>query len=322
MKWIAVILVMVNLVVFLLMKSYPGAVQAVSDSDSETINESAMTVLPPEAQTEELVAVEADESSDLVEEDLAQLKMDDRGKVLMARNDKTADENKKQNSKQATKPTASAKLSEPKTTAPVLKPLDRNEKPAAVAKVSPASAEMSVVNAEPVAKPKPKSKQEPEPVSEPVPAVVEEIACYRIGPFSNQKQLANARRKLESANVAYTVEDKTAPGKIKAARVYLGAFSDTAKLEAEKSRLSKMKIDHFVIVLNGERLIQLGYYSNPAGAKRVQQDMIARNVDAKIATEYKDTRIESWLNIKSASKAEIDTLGLPAGMSKRNEACR
>ncbi len=236
----------------------------------------------------------------------------------------TADENKKQNSKQATKPTASAKLSEPKTTAPVLKPLDRNEKPAAVAKVSPASGEMPVVNAEPVAKPKPKSKQDPEPelVSEPVPAVVEEKACYRIGPFSNQKQLANARRKLESANVAYIVEDKTAPGKIKAARVYLGAFSDTAKLEAEKSRLSKMKIDHFVIVLNGERLIQLGYYSNPAGAKRVQQDMIARNVDAKIATEYKDTRIESWLNIKSASKAEIDTLGLPAGMSKRNEACR
>ncbi len=163
MKWIAVILVMVNLVVFLLMKSYPGAVQAVSDSDSETINESAMTVLPPEAQTEELVAVEADESSDLVEEDLAQLKMDDRGKVLMARNDKTEDENKKQDSKQATKPTASAKLSEPKTTAPVLKPLDRNEKPAAVAKVSPASGEMPVVNAEPVAKPKPKSKQDPEP---------------------------------------------------------------------------------------------------------------------------------------------------------------
>lgn len=309
MKWIAVILVMVNLLVFLLMKSYPGADQPIVEGDFETINESAMSVLPPEAQVEETVAVEADVSPDLVEDDLAQLKLDDRGKVLMARNEAPAAEDKKENNEQSVKPAApSAKAVSAKQSVAVLQPLDRDEKPAAVAKASPAPAETTAVVAAPV-------------TPDPVPTVIEAKACYRVGPFSNQNQLAKLRRKLETANIEHTVEDKTAPGKIKAVRVYLGAFSDTAALEAEKSRLNKMKIDHFVIVLNGERLIQLGYYSKPAGAKRVQQEMQARNVPAKIATEYKDTRIENWLNLKSATQADIDALGLPSGMSKKKD-CR
>lgn len=311
MKWIAVILVMVNLVVFLLMKSNPGDVQPVAKGDVETINASAMSVLPPEQQLEPVTA-EGAGASDLVEENLTQLKLDDRGKVLMARNSEPAADNKKQPAKSTGGVTVkSTKQSDSNTATPVLKALDRRDKSAAITKASPAD-EATIDSSKAIAKPKPK----------PAPAVIEAKACYRVGPFSNQNQLANVRRKLESANVEYAVEDKTPKGKIKAVRVYLGAFPDTATLEAEKARLDRLKIDHFVIVLNGERLIQLGYYSNPAGAKRVQQDLQARNVPAKIATEYKDTRIESWLNLKSASKADIDALGLPAGMSKQNEACR
>jgi len=340
MKWIAVILVMLNLVVFLLMKAYPTANQAVSDQEFDAVNESAMHVIVPDrtvakvserasgkafagndkadsaaANAPQVKSLQAKAGNELQEDSLAQLKVDNTGKVLMARRDENQDSTEK-NVAESKVPPATAD----NTNTPALQPLDRRQPEAAPVKAP----DQAVAKALPEPDPAPIRKPEPAAVAAPaaaVPAVVEAVACYRIGPFTSQNELTEVRHKLDSQTVSYRVEEKTAPGKIKAVRVYLGAFASQAALNKEKARLTSMKIENFVIRLNGEQLIQLGYFSEPKRAKAYQKKLVARGVKAKTSTIYRETRIESWLNLDSAPPKLIDGLGIPANARKQKRAC-
>jgi hypothetical protein len=291
MKWIVVILVLLNLSAWLLGKKVdPAAQQGVSTAQIETINAAKMSVVQPAL---EMAEREEDEALALEEETLAQLKVDKRGQVLMAPSASKVDKPQPVEIVALNMMT----LDEPSPeipTAPVQKP----EKPSKVA------------------------VSEPEPQATPeVPAQVV-LKCYRLGPFNNQNSLASVRRALESGGIAYTVDERTAAKDIKAVRVYLGAYASTAALKAETNRLKQMKIDHYVVTLNGTPVVQLGYFSEPARANAYQKSLKLKGVDAKKDTIYREARIDSWLDVQEATMDTIKGLDIPEGVRTKEQACR
>jgi cell division septation protein DedD len=293
-----VILVLLNLSAWLLGKKVdPVAQQGTSAAQIEIINAAKMSVIQP---SQEMPKRKVDEALAFEEESLAQLKVDKRGQVLRAPSDPNADK---------PKPVEIVALnmltiddSSPKMpAAPVQKP----EKPPKVAVSEPAPAPAPVA---------------PQPTPE-VPAQVV-LKCYRLGPFNNQNSLASVRRTLESGGITYTVDERTAAKDIKAVRVYLGAYASTAALEAETKRLKQMKIDHYVVTLNGTPVIQLGYFSEPARANTYQKTLKQKGIDAKKDTIYREARIDSWLDVQEAAVGTIKGLDLPAGARMKEQACR
>ncbi len=293
MKWIVVVLALLNVVAFLLgMKIDPDVHQTASASQFEIINASAMSTIEPIMEKQQDAAANASDGLTLEEDGLAQLKVDKRGQVLMA----------------PTEPGKKKDKVDAKADPPVILPnnLARTEmvkatvqKPVEVAKVA-----------------------EPEPSSSPEESANVALACYRLGPFNDQNSLASVRRKLENGGIKYTVDERGAPKNVKAVRVYLGAYSNTAALEAETKRLKEMKVEHFVIRLNGTPLVQLGYFSEPSRAKAYQKTLKTRGIDAKTDTIYHDTNINSWLDVQLASKDTIGALVLPKNAKFREQACR
>jgi cell division septation protein DedD len=239
----------------------------------------------------------------LEEEQIAQLKLDERGKVLMA-----PTVAKDENESPAPKPTVEA----PKSVKIVA--LDRS-KPAA-----PAA---------PLQKPaKPEETAASEVVPTPVPAPTPEsekpaqvtLACYRIGPFEDQNSMANVRRALNRNSMRYSVDKRGAEKQIKAVRIYLGNFSSTDAMQAETTRLKQMEIDHYVVKLSDRSVIQLGYFSEPARATAYQKTLKSRGVNASAEMIYREAKTDSWFDVKQASDEFIKALDLPTGVTAKQQA--
>lgn len=294
MKWIVVVLVLLNLSAWLLGKRFdPDAQQSVSADQIETINAAAMSVIPPE---QELAMRKVNDAVALQEETLAQLKVDQRGKVLMAPTASSDTPEVAGKSQPVNKPIVQA------STPPVIVAHDRSEpvqKPITLAKIAV-----------------------PKPDTEPQASAEAALKCYRLGPFTSQNSLASVRRALEKSGIKYAVDERGAAKKIKAVRVYMGAYASTAALQADVKRLKAMNVDHFVIRLNDTPLVQLGYFAEPARAKAYQKTLKARGIDAKADTIYHQAKINSWLDVQPASKDRIKALGLPANTGAKEQACR
>jgi len=300
MKWIVVVLVLLNLAAWLLGKRIdPDAQQNISADQVETINAAEMSVIQP---AQEKAKRKVSEALALQEESLAQLKVDKRGQVLMEPTESTSTPAQAEKSQPANKPIVDTSNS------PVIVAQDRSKPD---------------VPAEPVQKPITLKKMPvPEPEPEPQAPAQAALACYRLGPFTDQNSLAGVRRALENDGIEYVVDESTAAKKIKAVRLYMGAYASTAAMEAEVKRLKEMKVEHFVIRLNGTPLVQLGYFSEPARAKAYQKTLKARGIEAKADTIYHEAKINSWLDVRMVTKSAIQGLDLPDAAGVKEQACR
>ncbi len=300
MKWIVVVLVLLNLAAWLLgMRIDPDAQQDISADQVETINVEAMSVIQP---AEEKAKRKVDEALALKEESLAQLKVDKRGQVLM----------------EPVVPT-NAPVQAEKSPPP--------NKPIVVTSNSPVTVAQDRsrldVPAEPLQKPIALKKMPvPEPEPEPQALAQTALACYRLGPFTDQNSLAGVRRALENDSIEYVVDENTAGKKIEAVRVYMGAYASSAAMEADTKRLKSMKVEHYVITSNSTPLVQLGYFNEPARAKAYQKTLEARGIDAKAETIYREARIDSWLDVRMPAKSAVQALDLPNAVGVKEQACR
>jgi cell division septation protein DedD len=301
MKWIVVILVLLNISAWFLGKRIdPDVKQSPRAEQFETINGVGMAVIEP---AEEMLMRKENEALALEEEKIAQLKLDERGKVLM---------------------TPSASRKEPET--PVIKPVVETANPV---KIVALDRKKLVVPAEPKPKPvKPKEAAVSEPVPTPTAPIQEPktpekivLKCYRIGPFVDQSNFANVRRTLNRNSIRYTVDERGAAKKIKAKRIYLGNFSSSAAMETEAKRLKQMKIDHYVLKSDGRTIIQLGYFSEPARATAFQKTLKSRGVNASVETIYHEAKVDSWLDVQQVSKDSLKALKIPSSVTVKVRAC-
>lgn len=301
MKWIVVILVLLNVTAYLFgLKVDPEVAQITSGGQYRIVNAEAMSVISPETAER---ATPMNDGQALEEDEFAQLKVDKRGEVLRAAADlqgKTGegDGNNSAAPAQVQQPAAKTAVSvsdtaaEKKPAAPVIAPVDR-------AKIA--------------------TSKTPE---SPVKSAQAALACYRLGPFRDQNSLIAVRRKLENENIQYRLDESSDLRNIKAVRVYLGVDSGDASIEAARQRLKSMNIEHYVIRHNGIPMVQLGYFSEPARATAYQKKLKSRGVEAKTETIYHEANINSWLEVQQASSEAIDSIKLPRGASAKKQGCK
>ena len=298
MKWLVVILVILNLAVYLFAQRInPGASEFADSGRYETVNPEVMTVIEPGRSGRDGGAENTEGGQMLEEEGMAQLKMDTRGQVLMA-------------------PQAAPEVEETGSQ-PIVVAGDpaQSSAPSEEPKSSPSTAAME--SGEEAAGSEPESAAKTAPAAAPAPI----LSCYRIGPFSQQKSLAAARRELEKQGIDYTVDEDRDKQKIKAVRVYLGAFTSDSALQAEKKKLEGLGVEHFVIRLNSTPMIQLGYFSEPARASAYQEKLKARGLQVKTEKIYHDAAITSWLDVPQATREGMDRLKLPKAMIQAKPSC-
>ena len=162
MKWIVVILVLLNLSAWLLGKRIdPGVKQNLRAEQAETINAAGMRVIEP---AEEMEMRKKNEIIALEEEKIAQLKLDERGKVLMAPPSAT----NKDDASSERNPTV-------KTTKPVkIVAFDRSKSEAPAAPAQKHAELEEAAASEPVLTPAPA----PEPAPEPAPIAAPFFVLY------------------------------------------------------------------------------------------------------------------------------------------------
>ncbi len=301
MKWIVVILVLLNLSAWLLGKRIdPGFKQSPRADQVETINAAGMTVID---LAEEKAMRKKNEALALEEEKIMQLKLDERGKVLMA-------------------PSASKEVNA--TLVPKL--AVETPKSVTIVALDRSNAEAKTAPAKKPVEPRKTAASEPAPVPAPEPAPKKPaqaaLNCYRIGPFGDQNSLANVRRALNRNSIRYSLDERGGVKRIKAVRVYLGNFSDAAAMQRESKRLKQIEIDHYVVKLSDRSVIQLGYFSEPARATAYQKTLKSRGVNASAESIYQDAKIDTWFDVKQASKESIANLTLPEGTQATQQACR
>ena len=102
----------------------------------------------------------------------------------------------------------------------------------------------------------------------------------------------------------------------------MGNFVNTAAMQAETKRLKEMGIDHYVVILDGTSVIQLGYFSEPARATAYRKMLKSRGVNASADTIYHDANKNSWLDVQQTSKESIAGLALPKGAQAKEQVCR
>lgn len=301
MKWIVVILVLLNISAWFLGERIdPGVEQSLRAEQAETINVAGMTVIEP---AEEMAMRKKNEELVLEEEKITQLKLDERGKVLMA-----PSTSKQENVSPVRKPAVET----PESVKIVPFDSAKSEAPAAAVQ-KPTKAEETTAS-EPVPTPTPA----PAP-KKPAQAV---LTCYRIGPFGDQSSLANVRRVLNRNGIRYAVNKRGTAKKIKAVRIYMGNFVNTAAMQAETKRLEEMGIDHYVVILDGTSVIQLGYFSEPARATAYRKILKSRGVNASADIIYDEANQNSWLDVQQTSKESIAGLALPKGAQAKEQVCR
>ncbi len=298
MKWIAVILVLLNVVAYLLgMRAPVDSMQSVQSGEYEQINVAAMSVIRPDEARDQQNTQTASDAATVEEDSLAKLKVDQQGEVLMAKNEQSEDSQAK----------AQATKSPKNTSAPQKKPETQ--------------AEINKQAEVPVAEELTKIVRVENPATKPV-TVEQTLSCYRLGPFKNPKRLASLRQKLDSQGIVYKLDEREASRRIKAVRVYIGPYGNDNALAAQKQQLEQLNIDHFLIRLKGDRLLQLGYFSEPARATNYQKQMQAKGLPVKTETIYLDGTINNAIELAQISKAAIKALDISKGVSIKAQPCQ
>ena len=307
MKWIAVILVLLNVVAYLLgMRAPVNNVQSVQSGEYEQINVAAMSVIRPEEARDQQSSQTASDAATVEEDSLAELKVDQRGRVLMA---KTAQSEDKQPQAQNATPPIEADPPTQKHDAPAAE--QKKDVPVDIKKqVDAPQAETPVETAS--------TKQLTTAPAAAEPALM----CYRLGPFKNPKRLTSLRQKLDSQGVAYKLDEREATRRIKAVRVYIGPYGKDSALEAQKQQLEKLNIDHFPIRLKGKRLLQLGYFSEPARATNYQKLMQTKGLPVKTETIYLDGTINNSIELAQISEAAVKALDISKGVNIETRPCQ
>lgn len=294
MKWIAVILALLNVVAYLLgMKVEPGVMQTVQSSEYEQINLAAMSVIRPDEQARETDEVVASDASMLEEDALAQLKVNNKGQVLRAKN--KSDVVASNDSSKAQAKAKSKVEKQHKTASKKQAEVAKKKKPVVLANVDkPAKSAVDAKDA---------------------------IACYRLGPFKNPKRLQSMRKRLENQGIAYQLDESATKKRVKAVRVYLGPFASDAALAERKKQLVSLKVDHFVIRIKGAPHLQLGYFSEPERANTYQKTLKAKGLAVKADTIYAQGTKNSAIELAQVTEKKVKALDISKGIKVQAHAC-
>lgn len=149
--------------------------------------------------------------------------------------------------------------------------------------------------------------EKPEPEVE-LEAVAGARLCYRVGPYTAQGALDNAVAVISNQNIEFAVTETYSERQVKAARVYLGPFPTDDVMQSMRARLKEQRVDHFVVNIDGQPRLQLGYFSGLSRGQNYQKWLVTAGFDAKLDKIYKAKLSDAWINFELQSEKQLVSL--------------
>ncbi|MFT5259438.1 MAG: hypothetical protein ACI9J2_001438 [Saprospiraceae bacterium] len=147
--------------------------------------------------------------------------------------------------------------------------------------------------------------------------------CYRIGPYLSSGALNYAVSVIAANTISYVVPKVATERSIKAARVYLGPYDGQEAVDQMRAKLKEKRVEHYVLNSDSKRILQLGYFSGIKRGENYQSRLRKKGFYAKLEKIYQERLGDTWIHFEINAEArlkELDELKLyrAASVERRN----
>lgn len=364
MKFITILLALANIAAFLLStEMVPGSVQALNSNAYKVINASAMATLTLADEAVEL-KTQTSELSSIQETPLTQLKVTASGvikenkpkpiiKPLVENNvlraatpviDKSADKNKPVVNVLSVTPKVKvmpdekqlalvAKVAKPqparaKVENAAVKTIEIKKQAVKIVKKQPDPA-AEIVKLQPVKVKVEAAEVKTAKIKEQVVKIekkpLENLTCYRLGPYTRQQLLVSARQSLVRQKISYRIDQDKKAKKVKAIRLLVDGLTSAAQITQTKKRLVSLKVDHYVVKIKGKDFIQVGYFSDQVGGMKYRDKLQRQGLAIKADKIYhggNNTGTQTWLELNKVASSAVQALNIPKQIKIKQHECR
>lgn len=135
-------------------------------------------------------------------------------------------------------------------------------------------------------------------------AAVAPQGCLRLGPFAARASVEQAMRSLDALELSY--RERTVDARqIRAFRVFLGPFADTAALRGVRDDLTARGIDHYVVRGDDSaQVVSLGLFSQRETADRYVARLADEALAAQTREEMRTLASTYWLEVTDIGVAD------------------
>lgn len=135
-----------------------------------------------------------------------------------------------------------------------------------------------------------------------------QFSCYRVGPFKDKSIWQGARQWVTDQGLEF-VAVRSESRELRAVRVYVGPFDSINAAQQDVDRLDSKELDFFVYLRdNGEARISLGYFTQEELAAKFVDYLSTQDIEAKSQPEYRTLGPFDWMDIKVKGTSRWDFL--------------
>jgi len=121
--------------------------------------------------------------------------------------------------------------------------------------------------------------------------------CFRLGPFKKEESWQAATKWMEQNEYEFH-HVASESRELQAVRVYLGPFDSIISAQSSVAKLKNKNLDHFVYLIENEQArISLGYFNQKELAEKFLQHLQSIDVDAKSQPEFRRLGPFNWMEI-------------------------
>ncbi len=133
-------------------------------------------------------------------------------------------------------------------------------------------------------------------------------SCYRIGPFKDPGIWQQAQQWARITDLNFT-PIRSQSRELRAVRVYIGPFTSADAAQSDVEVLKTRELDHFIYTGDDNQArISLGYFTQEELADKYVKYLKSQNIPAKSQPEYRTMGPFDWMEVKIDSAVRGDLL--------------
>lgn len=131
--------------------------------------------------------------------------------------------------------------------------------------------------------------------------VAPDYSCYRIGPFRDTESWNTAVSWVTQQEWPYQ-RVRSESRELRAVRVYIGPYESIGASQSTTEMLKEKELDHFVYLREGKARISLGYFTQEELAGKYVEYLNGLGIDARSQPEYRTLGPFDWMDVKVDSR--------------------
>lgn len=133
-----------------------------------------------------------------------------------------------------------------------------------------------------------------------------DTVCYRVGPFRDSGEWQDTVAWVEQQALPWE-QVRSASRELRAVRVYIGPYESISAAQPTIELLKEKGLDHFVYLREGSARVSLGYFTQEELATKYVNYLTGQGIDARSQPEYRTLGPFNWMDIR-VKRSSIDGL--------------